>query len=86
MSEYIKHIIELCGGDKEFSFRYFDDPMFSDLVNIQETAARALLTYYKLECGQVIVPNINIPLEDLLNQYISKLEFQIESIKRKRRS
>ncbi len=80
MDKYIKHTREICGGDEEFLTRYLDDPMFNNLASIQETATRALLTYYKLECEQVIVPNTNIPLNELFNQYINKLEAQIKSL------
>ena len=80
MDKYIKHTREICGGDEEFLTRYLDDPMFNNLASMQETATRALLTYYKLECEQVIVPNTNIPLNELFNQYINKLEAQIKSL------
>ena len=80
MTGYLKHIRELCGGDNGFALRYLDDPMFSVLVDIHETATRAVLTHYKLECGQVMVPVIDVPLEDLLKRYISTLKSQIGSM------
>jgi len=82
MSKYFKYIEELCGGSEDFCLRYLDDSMFSDLVDINETTTKALLTYYKIECGQVIEPNTNIPLEELLSQYIGRLKFKIENIQR----
>jgi len=82
MSKYFKIIEELCGGAEDFCIRYLNDPMFSDLVDINETTTKALLTYYKIECGQVIVPNTNISLEELLSQYVGRLKVKIENIKR----
>jgi len=83
MAEYLKHIRKLCGGDNDFYFRYSDVPIFGALVDIHETATRAVLTYYKLECGQVVTPITNIPLQGLLKQYVSRLRSQIRSIKRR---
>jgi len=86
MSKYFKYIEELCGGSEDFCLRYLDDPMFSDLVDINETTTKALLTYYKIECGQVIEPITNIPMEELLNQYIGRLKIKIDNIQRSRSS
>ena len=86
MSNYFKYIEELCGGSEDFCLRYLNDLMFSDLVDINETTTKALLTYYKIECRQVIEPNTNIPMEELLNQYIGRLKIKIDNIQRSRSS